>query len=87
MNPKDIKSTDEHGQSHGYIEKHYANGRLWYKGAYDHGHVCGYYVEYCRYGKIDNNYTGYYVKGKRAFDKISVDNPEGVCIIWNKREL
>ncbi len=49
---KDITPYNEKGERHGYWEKYYLNGNLWYKGNYVNGNRHGYWEWYHDNGKL-----------------------------------
>jgi hypothetical protein len=80
--PKDIVPTDEYGRLHGYCEEYYDDsGLLSWFGVCVHGRWCGYVEDYYFTGVLDID-TGYWINDC----KISSDNAEGYCYVWNKEE-
>jgi antitoxin component YwqK of YwqJK toxin-antitoxin module len=58
-----INLYNEKGEKHGYWERYYGNGRLWYKGNYVDGREHGYWEVYFDNGRLD--YKGNYLNGKK----------------------
>jgi len=56
MKKKDICPTDNKGRYHGYQERYYNNGKLWFRGKLIHGLVIG-YVEW-----HDNKQTRFFIR-------------------------
>jgi len=80
---KDIIPRNDKDERHGYCERCYDNGRLYYKGVYVNGNAHGYFEVYNRNGSIDETYTGYRMSG----EKVNRYNEEGYCYICDKKEL
>jgi len=73
---KDIVPRDEDGKRHGYIEKYYEHGGLFWKGVMFHGIAYG----YCTGSGVHRYVSSYYSDDVM----ISADNAEGYCYIWDK---
>jgi len=82
MHPKDIAPHNNKGERHGYCEFYWGNGELWDKGIFINGHRYGYFESHDRDGSVWKYGTGYYLNG----DRINMDNKEGYCYIWNRKE-
>jgi antitoxin component YwqK of YwqJK toxin-antitoxin module len=54
MKTKDIRPYNDKGERHGYWEKYYLNGNLWYKGNYVNGNRHGYWEWYHDNGQLDS---------------------------------
>jgi len=76
---KDILPVNKEGKWDGYCENYWDGGSLNWKGVYVNGEAYGYFESYRRYG-IQDDYTAYWLKNV----KVSYDNKEGYCYIWNK---
>jgi antitoxin component YwqK of YwqJK toxin-antitoxin module len=63
MNPKDITPCNDQGKRHGYWERYYTNGQLYYKGNFVDGIKHGYW-EYYYYSNGQLYSKGNYVNGK-----------------------
>ena len=74
---KTIFLEDVEGKLHGYCERYWRNGELWWKGVMVNNEAYG-YIE--GHSVVGHSWTGYFFKG----DKISRDNKEGCCYIWNR---
>jgi hypothetical protein len=85
--PKDILPEDENGDWHGYCESYWNNGNLIWRGVIFHGIWYGYFDEYNEDGSVDEEGTGYWLSGRCRNDRISRNNVEGFCYIWNREEL
>ena len=73
MIKQDINQYNTNNQKHGYWEKYYFNGNLWFKGNYVNGERHGYWEEYYYNGKLD--YKCYYINGKEC----------GLCEEYNNK--
>lgn len=80
MSDKSIMPMDSRGKYHGYCEQYYDHGELFWKGVRIHGKNYGYFKCYSPSGNLDGVHTGYYLEA----DRISGDNIEGYCYIWNR---
>jgi len=80
--PKDIRPKNDEGNLHGYCKSYWRSGKLMWSGVRVNGGKYG-YCEYYYDGAIDKYCTGYFLDDAR----LSADNKEGYCIIWNKKEL
>jgi len=80
---KDILPKNKKGELHGYCESHHENGQLRWKGVCVNSMMCGYHESYRVNGKVDRDYTSYWMSG----NKVSVDNKEGYCYIWCREVL
>ena len=78
----EILPKDSNGFFHGYCE-YYVYGKLSWRGVCFHGDDYGYHDSYNGDGGVDKEYSGYWLDDER----ISVDNAEGNCYIWSKKEL
>jgi antitoxin component YwqK of YwqJK toxin-antitoxin module len=63
MKNKDITPYNENNQAHGYWERYYSNGKLWFKRNYVDGKEHGYWEWYHYNGKLA--YKGNYKNGIR----------------------
>jgi len=79
---EDILPKNEDGRLHGYCEEYWGNGNLNWKGVMVRGKMYGYRECYVWDGGISEYRTGYWMN-----NKISDDNEEGYCYIWDKEEL
>jgi len=76
---KDIKI--DYGNEMEYEEAYFSNGKLYCKGVFVDGNCYGYHVGYNEDGSVYDYWTGYFLgSGYR----ISIDNKEGYCFIWDK---
>ena len=83
---KDILPEDESGHCHGYCEV-YMDGVLYWRGVRFHGYNQGYHESYDTDGTIKDKTTGYYLGEDMYYGRISIDNKEGYCYMWNRTEL
>jgi len=81
--PKDIAPINKGGFWHGYCKEYHDNGQLMWEGVCVNGGRCGYFESYWSDGSVDKYWTGYWMNGNR----ISDNNKQGYCYIWDKREL
>ncbi len=51
---KNITSYNEKGEAHGYWERYWDNGQLWFKGNYVNGKQHGYFERYWDNGQLDS---------------------------------
>ena len=77
---KDILPTNKEG-FHGYCEWYWSNGQLGWKGTCSNGFKYGYQEQYRRDGSVNKDWVGYFLDDNR----ISKDNKEGYCYIWNRQ--
>jgi len=82
MHPKDITPRNNKGKLHGYCEFYYDDGKLIWKGVCVNEKRYGYNT-YSFDGVIDKYGTGYWSNDTR----ISSDNKEGYCYVWNKNDV
>jgi hypothetical protein len=80
--PKDIKPRDSEYLRHGHWIEHHASRNIRHKGTYYHGEPYGYHIWYNE--NVNTSICRYEVG---IMMRLPNDNPEGICIIWNKREL
>ena len=52
MKTKDITPYNDQDERHGYWERYWDNGQLWYKGNYVNGKQHGYWERYYPNGKL-----------------------------------
>ena len=64
MKNKSIKQFNKKWQAHGYWERYYSDGTLWYKGNYIDGKPDGCWEEYWSNGILMNK--GCYANGERT---------------------
>jgi hypothetical protein len=81
---KDIELVDENGEWHGYCERYHDDDSLMWKGLIIHGHWYGWHEEYDKSGDVFEEGTGYWLGGGEYEYRISADNEEGYCYIWNR---
>jgi len=82
---KNIEPKNSKGLWHGYVETYHANGKLRWKGVYFTRNMYGYHANYWEDGKILDR-SGYFLGG--TWDhKVSDDNKEGYCYIWDREAL
>jgi len=72
----------DHGNGMVYHKGYYANDKLDWKGIRINGHWYGCIKSYNYEGGLDD-LTGYYLHD----EKVSVDNKEGYCYIWDRDEI
>jgi len=70
---------NDKGERHGYFEIYFC-GQLRCKGVFVNGKDYGYFECYDEDGSVAGDYTGYFFDG----NKISDNNEEGHCLIWDK---
>jgi len=80
--PKEIEPRNKEGLRHGYWEVHSSRnwGEWGWKGVQVNNRAYGYQEWYNENDGVNEDWTGYYIDDS----KVSDNNDEGYCIIWNK---
>jgi antitoxin component YwqK of YwqJK toxin-antitoxin module len=82
---KDITPIDKEWRPHGHWIEYHDNGQIKQKGTYYQSHPYGYHVCYNKDGLIELNSENYWIDGDIPEDTMN-NNPNGYCIIWNRRK-